>query len=124
MTPGGRFGQLLAAAVNKKGISLRQLAESTSITYEQCRKLWIGTSSPSPLRVKDLSKRLNMDLKAAEEAVAADKIERRYGKAGLKVRGQDPRLSALNAVAMMLTDDDIAALTAMAQSLVAVRHRA
>jgi transcriptional regulator with XRE-family HTH domain len=124
MTPGGRFGQLLGQAVQKKGISLKALADQIEVSYEQARKLYIGASSPSPHLLKEIVRRLGMDLKAAQEAATADKMERRYGAAGLKVRGQDPRLTGLVSVAALLNDSDIAALVAMAQSLVAARQRA
>lgn len=124
MTPAGRFGQLFAAAIQKKALSLKAVADAGEITYEQARKLYIGTSSPSSLLLKELCKLLSIDLKAAQEAATADKMERRYGAAGLKVRGQDPRLSALNAVSSMLTDAEIAMLVSMAQTLIQSRKSA
>ena len=122
MIPGGRFGQLLAQGVQKTGISLRELADKLDYTYEQMRKIWIGSSSPSPQLLKEISKLLDLDLKAAEEASAADRMERRYGQTGLKVLGQNPRLSGLSAVAAMLTDAELATLVAVAQGLINARY--
>jgi ribosome-binding protein aMBF1 (putative translation factor) len=93
MEASGRFGQLLATAVNKKGISLRELAAKLDYTYEQMRKLWTGQSAPSPLLLKELARVLDMDLKEAERASTADRMERKYGKAAYGVLGRDPRLA-------------------------------
>jgi hypothetical protein len=124
MTPGGRFGQLLAQAIEKKGICLNELAAKIDCTYEQCRKIFIGTSSPGTLRVKEICKVLDMDPVTGEVAAAADRMARRYGKAGLKALGQDPRLSALNAVAGVLTDAEIGTLVTVAQGLINARKQA
>lgn len=124
MTPGGRFGQLLSRGIDKKGISLNELAAQIDVSYEQCRKIFIGTSSPSPLLVKEICKLLDMDPPTGEAAAASDRMERRYGKAGLKALGQDPRLSALNAVAGVLTDAEIATLVTVAQGLINARKQA
>ena len=124
MTPGGRFGHLLAQALEKKGITLNELATKINYTYEQCRKLYIGTSSPSPLLVKELCKLLGMGILAADAAATVDRMERRYGKIGMMTLGLDPRLSALNAVAGVLTDAEIATLVTVAQGLINSRKRA
>lgn len=91
----GRFGQLLAAAVQKKGISLRDLAAKMDYTYEQMRKLWLGHSAPSKLLLKELCKHLDMNFAEAEKAATADRMERKYGKAAFGVLGRDPRLGEI-----------------------------
>lgn len=89
----GRFGQLLAQHVQKKGISLRELAVRLDYTYEQMRKLYLGMSQPSKLLVKALCKELSMDLSEAENAITADRMERTYGKSAYTVLGRDPRIA-------------------------------
>jgi transcriptional regulator with XRE-family HTH domain len=118
MTPAGRFGQLFNAAVERKHWSLYQLAEKLDYSYEQFRKILTGKSSPSPLLLKEFCRLLDMDMLTAETAVAADRMERKYGKSGLAALGQDPRLAQLNTVAGMLTDAEIATLVTVAQGLV------
>jgi transcriptional regulator with XRE-family HTH domain len=87
----GRFGQMLAAAVQKKGISLRDLAAKLDYTYEQMRKLWLGRSAPSKLLLKELCKILDLNFAEADKAATADRMERKYGKAAFGVLGRDPR---------------------------------
>lgn len=89
----GRYGQMFAAAVQNKGLSLRELAAQLSYTYEQLRKIHLGMSAPSALLLKELCKVLDMDLKAAQQAANADRMERRYGKTAFTMQGRDPRLS-------------------------------
>jgi len=123
MTPGGRFGQMLAGAVQKKGISLRDLAVQLDYSYEQMRKIFLGTSSPSVLLVKELAKRLGMDREEAEQAATADRLQRRFGKAGLKALGRDPRLAALDAVAALLSDKELQTVITVARGLVKARKQ-
>lgn len=88
----GRFGQMLAAAIQKHNMSLRDLAVKMDYTYEQMRKVWINTTSPSKALLREMCRLLGMDIKKAEQAVAADRMERKYGQAGFSVMGRDPRL--------------------------------
>jgi hypothetical protein len=123
MTPGGRFGHLLAQALEKKGLSLSDLATKIGYTYEQCRKLYIGASGPSPLLRKEICKLLDIGINAAHAAATVDGMERRYGKIAMTALGLDPRLSALNAVAAVLTDTEIATLVTVAQGLINSRKQ-
>lgn len=91
----GRFGQLFAAAVQKKSVSLRDIAAKLDMSYEQMRKLWLGHSAPSKLLLKALCGLLDMDFATAEKAATADRMERKYGKAAFGVLGRDPRLAEI-----------------------------
>ena len=121
MNPGGHFGAMFAQAIQKKGLTLRALAEKTDYSYEQMRKLYLGTSTPSPLLVKELSKILGMKIEDAQQAATQDRMERRYGKQGLKALGRDPRLAELDAVAALLSDQDLQAVITVARGLVKAR---
>lgn len=101
----GRFGQLLAAAVQKKGISLRDLAIRFDYSYEQMRKIWQGRS-PSNLLLKAICKELEIDPKKAEEAVTADRMQRRYGKSAYNVLGRDPRIADVEDLLPQLTKQE------------------
>jgi transcriptional regulator with XRE-family HTH domain len=121
MTPGGHFGTMFAQAIQRKGLSLRALAEKLDYTYEQMRKLYLGTSAPSPLLVKELSKILGMNVERAQQAATQDRMERRYGKQGLKALGRDPRLAELDAVAALLSDQQLQTVITVARGLVKAR---
>jgi hypothetical protein len=102
-------------------MSLRAVAEKTDYSYEQMRKLVLGTSAPSKLLVKELSKLLGLDATKAEQAATEDRIQRRYGEKGLKALGHDPRLTALDAVASLLSDEDLQTVITVARGLVKAR---
>jgi transcriptional regulator with XRE-family HTH domain len=121
MTPGGHFGTMFAQAIQRKGLTLRALAEKTDYSYEQMRKLYLGTSAPSPLLVKELSKILGMKVEDAQQAATQDRMERRYGKQGLKALGRDPRLAELDAVCGSLSERDLQTVVTVAKGLVKAR---
>lgn len=123
MTPKGHFGQLLADAVQRKGLSLHDLSEQLGITYEHARKLWCNIASPSDDLIRKAAKRLDMDAEAAVEAATQDRVERKHGQAGLKALGRDPRLGRLDAVTAVLTDSELETLVAVAQSLIRTRDQ-
>jgi transcriptional regulator with XRE-family HTH domain len=122
MVPSGRFAQFLRQGVERKGISLSELASRIDYSYEQMRKLWQGKSSPSPLLVKELSKQLDIDLKTAQAAVAADRAARAFP--GVEIGTSDARLAPLTAVAGLLDERELATLITVAQGLVAGRKMA
>jgi transcriptional regulator with XRE-family HTH domain len=123
MTPKGRFGNMFAEAIQKKGMSLRDLAVKTDYTYEQMRKLYLGTSTPSQQLVKDLSKILGMNVLQAQQAATQDRVERRFGKQGFKALERDPRLKELDDVATVLSDLDLQTVITVARSLVKARKK-
>ena len=123
MTPQGHFGTMFAQAIQRKGLTLRALATKTDYSYEQMRKLYLGTSAPSPLLVKELSKILGMKVEQAQQAATQDRMERRYGKQGLKALGRDPRLAELDAVAALLSDSELQTVITVARGLVKARKQ-
>jgi len=103
MEPHGRFGMLFASAVQKKGVSLRDLAAKLDFAYEHMRKLWLGHSAPSKLLLKALCRELDMNFEQAEKAATADRMERKYGKAAFGVLGRDPRLADIEDLLPQMT---------------------
>lgn len=93
MLPKGRFGMLMAEAVQKQGISLRTLAVKLDYSYEQMRKILQGGSSPGNTLLIDLCKALKIDLEEAKKAVTGDQMERAHGAGAFDAIGIDPRLA-------------------------------
>ena len=87
-------------------MSLRDLAAKLDYTYEQMRKIWQGHSAPSNLLLKALVKELDLDPKAALEAVTADRMERAYGKTAFTVRGQNPRIADIEDILPQFSDQE------------------
>ena len=122
MTPGGQFGTMFAQAIEAKEISLGSLAQKVGRSYEQMRKVFLGTSTPSSALVAKLSKILGMNAEEAQRAATKDRMQRRFGKQGLKALGRDPRLADLDAVAALLSDADLQAVITVAKGLVKARR--
>ena len=114
----GRFGHMLAQAVDRNGVSLRSLAEKLDYSYEQLRKLVRGESLPGEELRKQLCRLLDINPIRAEEAIAADKMEKRYGPAGLRVRKLSPRIARLEELIELLTDEQFESALAMIRGLV------
>ena len=123
MTPGGQFGTMFAQAIETKGISLGSVAQKVGRSYEQMRKVFLGTSTPSSALVTKVSKILGMKVEQAQQAATQDRMQRRFGKQGLKALGRDPRLAALDAVAGLLSDAEITLLVTVAQGLAKARTK-
>lgn len=102
----GRYGQLFAAAVQKKDLSLRDIAAKLDYSYEQIRKFYIGTSFPSKLALKELCKMLDINEREAEKAVAGDRMERKYGASAYNVLGRDPRTAQLESLLPQLNNQE------------------
>ncbi len=114
----GRFGALLAHAAANNGLSLKEVADRAGVSYEQIRKLALMHSHPSPLLLKELCRILSLDPSKAEDAVAADRMDRKYGAAGLRVRKLSPRVARLEELVGLLTDEQFEAALAMIRGLV------
>jgi transcriptional regulator with XRE-family HTH domain len=105
MEPHGRFGHLFAAAVEKKNLSLRDVAAKFDYSYEQMRKLVHGRSRPSKCLLTGLCDLLEMPYEEASRAANADRMEERYGieeaHAALK---QNPRIADIEPYLSQLDD--------------------
>jgi transcriptional regulator with XRE-family HTH domain len=123
MTPGGQFGAMFAQAIEAKGISLASVAHKVGRSYEQIRKVFLGTSTPSSALVTKLSKILGLNVEEAQRAATKDRMQRRFGKQGLKALGRDPRLAELDSVASVLSDQDLQTVITVARGLVKARKQ-
>jgi transcriptional regulator with XRE-family HTH domain len=123
MKPGGQFGTMFAQAIEAKGVSLASVAQKVGRSYEQMRKVFLGTSTPSSALVTKVSKSLGMNIEDAQRAATKDRMRRRYGKQGLKVLGRDPRLAELDAVAALLSEQDLQTVVTVARGLVKSRKQ-
>jgi transcriptional regulator with XRE-family HTH domain len=123
MKPGGQFGTMFAQAIEAKGISLASVAQKVGRSYEQMRKVFLGTSTPSSALVTKVSKSLGMNIEDAQRAATKDRMQRRYGKQGLKLLGRDPRLTELDSVASVLSDQDLQTVITVARGLVKARKQ-
>lgn len=122
MEAGGRFGQMLASALESKRMSIDDLAiavkkETGEGTYEHMRKLYKGMAFPSRLLLKEICRILNLSFKEADEAATRDKVEKKFGSAFHRVVGRDPRVAEWEAIVPHLTEEQQHMLLTMARGL-------
>jgi hypothetical protein len=63
-----------------------------------------------------------MNVEQAQQVATQDKMERRYGKQGIKALGRDPRLAELDAVAALLSDQELQTVITVARSIIKARQ--
>lgn len=120
----GNFGNALAAAVNKKGVSLRELAQPLDVTYEHLRKLIRSEALPSDYLLKDLCKHLGLNLADMEEAVTRDKMAKQYSAGALsKVMKRNPRIARLEPLISVLSDAEYETVLSMIRGLARPRQK-
>ena len=120
----GRFGQMFVSAVDKKGVSLRQVAAKFDYSYEQMRKLVQGKSWPSEKLLHPLCQFLDMNYDEALLAANGDRMEKQYGTTEAnKVMGRNPRLSDIEPYLPQLNDREWNMFVAQIAGYVRERRR-
>jgi transcriptional regulator with XRE-family HTH domain len=114
--PEGRFANLLYDMMDKKDLSIRDVAEATDATYEHIRKMLKGIAFPSKLMLKALAKILGVSYDVFDEALTHDRMEHKYGKMAHKVMGQSPETARFSPLLPKLTEQQQDALYSMAQT--------
>jgi transcriptional regulator with XRE-family HTH domain len=124
MEPSGRFGTALAAVLNEKSMSLRDLAAKLDMTYEHMRKLMTNRSHPERLTLKEICHVTGLDFKKMEELVVQDKMDRDYGDARYTAVGRSPRVKQIEPLVSSLSDEQFRMVLAMLRGLSkASQHR-
>src|ERR1700680_3973313 len=120
----GRFGQMFVAAMNKKGVSLRDVAAKFDYSYERMRKLVQGTSGPSEELLRPLCQFLDMSYDETPLAATGGRMEKRYGTTEAnKVMGRNPRLSDIEPYLPQLNDQEWKMFVAQIAGYVRERRR-
>src|SRR5437879_36011 len=104
--PKGRFAQALIAGLNEKGMTKNDLAAKLEISYEYVRKMEQGRGWPSRLLLKEICKLLGLKEEAMQDLIAEDQLEKKYGKAGMKAIGKDPRAGQLESAGLKLLNKE------------------
>jgi transcriptional regulator with XRE-family HTH domain len=114
--PNGRFSTALKIAIEKKGLSLTDVAQKADSTYENMRKLVGGRTFPSRHLLRALATVLGEDRKEWEEYIEADKLFKRY-KTLPKHLGVPPELEPFQAIIPRLSPQSREILLATAKTL-------
>lgn len=114
----GRFSLALKSRMDELDLSIRDVALNTGATYEHIRRLVRGMVTPSKYLLKEICDFLHMDLKEAQELVAADQLMRKYGTLPEKLAGKTEDLQPLEILWPYLTEEQKQNLTVQAKVLV------
>lgn len=103
--PQGRLAHSLVERMNQLDLTLRQVSERTSLTYEHVRKLAKGAAFPSRLALRELCRVLSLDLAEMDRRAIADRLEKKYGGIPAALAGRHPELSLLAPWWDLLTEE-------------------
>lgn len=96
----------LQRRMNDLGLSIRDLAEKTGLSYEHSRKLVVGLAFPSAEMIDKLVEILHLSKRDLERYVSADRLIKRYGKIAWTVFGIPPRLGPLAILSEFMSAED------------------
>jgi transcriptional regulator with XRE-family HTH domain len=103
--------------LDRKRITLRDLAEKVESTYEHMRKLVRGTAQPSKAMLKEICRALDLNFEDMRQLVEEDRMQRKYGDAVYKMVGKDPRIGELESAGLgQLTDEQVKVVANMVQT--------
>lgn len=94
----------IKAAMEDKGMSIKDLALSLGITYEHARRISSGLTLPSKFILRECCRILDPDQHEMMKLMTADSIRIKYGSIPIELSGKDPSLEPLERVWGKLTD--------------------
>lgn len=111
-----RLAGIIQQAMDKKKLSIREVAEKLGTTYEHVRGVVRGLTVPSDLALKELCRALDIDFGAVAKLVVADRILAKYGTIPLELAGKNPELEPIERVWDRLSNEHKSTLVMMAQT--------
>lgn len=93
----GRFGHMLAAAMEANEVPPNKLAQKVQCTYEHVRKFLTNKALPSDIRLTAITKVLGLNYDEAHKIVTEERMKKKYGEDGLSMIGKTSRLAELEA---------------------------
>src|SRR5579884_3289142 len=112
------LGTRIDAAMQERGVSIRDLARKLEITYEHARRLARGEAVPSSYLLKAVCAYLKLPYEELQNIATSDRIRKKYGTLPLELTGKNPELDPIERAWPYLTDDQKKTLITLAQALV------
>lgn len=110
------ISERLRAQMDKKALSIRDVAEATGLTYEHIRNIARGNVVPSKFIIRDIAKALDLSVKDLEKAAVADRIRIKYGTIPLELSGKNPELEPIERAWLHLSEEHKKDIISMAQT--------
>lgn len=103
---------ILTQAMEKKNVSIKDLAEQCDIVYEHCRRIVRGMPPSRPV-LRVICKVLDLNFKQLDELSTAASIKRKYGDVPEMMAGKNPELGPIEHAWDKLTDEQKQSATSM-----------
>jgi transcriptional regulator with XRE-family HTH domain len=111
-----RVSEVMTAAMEDQGLSIRDLAEKVDVTYEHIRGIVRGHVVPHKFLLKAISDALGLDEHELQKTAVADSIEKKHGKIPLELSGKNPELEPIERAWAHLSPEHKDDLIMMAQT--------
>jgi len=112
------LGEIMTAALEQKGLSIKGLSRKLDISYEHARRMSHGYPQAKPM-LKLVCKLLDLDVEKMEELSVQASINRRFPGVAMRIAGIDPELEPVERLWRQLKsdqkDDVITLMRAMAK---------
>lgn len=115
--------EALTEAMEKKGITILDLAKKLELSYEHTRRYVRGESVPSNMALREICAYLELPYEELKVKATADKMMDKYGDLPLVLAGKNPSMEPLEHVWKDLTEGQQQDIISMAQAW-AKRERA
>lgn len=96
---------MIVAAMEKKELSIRDMALKMDTAYEHMRRIVRGESIPSKLMLRAICTLLEIDFHEAEKASTSDHITKKYGDIPAELSGKNPELTPIEKAWRHLNED-------------------
>lgn len=119
----GLFGTALADALDKKCMTLRELAVEVEISYEHVRKLLKGLAYPSAANLKQICKAVGLPYGEMNRLVTQDKMRSKFGKSLSAVMNRNPQAVAFDELTARLTPDEASSFMEQMRAVINQRKK-
>jgi transcriptional regulator with XRE-family HTH domain len=110
-----RVGQMIAEAMGKCNIPIRDLSRRLEFSYEHIRRIVRGECIPSKPALRMLCQELGIDFAKADRLATADRMNKKFGEVPAEISQKKPGMEPLERVW-----DDL--LPGQQQDLIAMSH--
>lgn len=98
------ISEKLNEQMERKGLSIKDVADKAGSTYEHVRNIVRGNVVPSKYMLRTLSDILGLNQKELEKIAVADRIRIKYGSIPLELSGKNPEIEPIERDWGKLTD--------------------
>lgn len=111
-----RLSNAITAAMEDRGVSIRDLAKKIEVTYEHMRRIVRGAGEPSKYVLKLICDELKLPYKELLDVAKATEMQEKYGDLPVVLAGKKPGMEPIDRVWDQLTEDQQEGMVVLAQA--------